>query len=86
MFGRGFVAEGHAGGDAQDLLAGGLEVVGESEEGLDAGDVVLVEHLADGGRGDAGMDADGLLGEACRLEMVLQPLGQGLHCHPPFSV
>ena len=46
----------HVAGELEDLHAFGAKVVGQAEEGLDLGDVVLVEDLAEGTLGYAGVD------------------------------
>jgi len=71
--GGGAAGEGEAGGDAQDGFAGGVEVVGQAEEGVDARDVALGQDVAHGGDADAGVGGDDVGLDVALLELAAEP-------------
>jgi len=60
-------------GDEQDVEVRRPEVVGKAEEGLDLGDVALVQDVADSGRSDAGVDGGGVGLDVSLLELAAEP-------------
>ncbi len=73
---RELVGAAEVAGDDEDVEVAGAEGVGKAEEGLDAGDVALVEDRVDCSHGHVGVDRRRGLRQPTSVHLPTKPPGQ----------